>query len=127
MAARLVLPLHPTCPHHGAVPSAASSGASAPGHAHHTAHQATHHLVGQAASGSDAAPEPQSDPSCNCTTDCCAASVVVVTAAPLASFDDVIGSRSERAAGEPRGIGLTARVAHRQPPATAPPALSVIV
>jgi hypothetical protein len=53
--------------------------------------------------------------------------VVVVATAPLALFDDVIGSRSEGAAGEPRDIGITARVAHRQPPATAPPAHSVIV
>lgn len=127
MAARLVLPLHPSCPHHGAVPSEASIGASAPDHAHHAAHQATHHLVGQVAAESDTEQGPQHAPSCNCTTDCCAASVIVVAAARLALFDAVIGSRNERAAGEPRGTGITARVAHRQPPATAPPAHSVIV
>ncbi|WP_461414820.1 hypothetical protein [Gemmatimonas sp.] len=127
MAARLVLPLHPTCPHHGAAAGLAGISANASSHAHHTAHQAAPQLAGQVAASSDAVPEPQQDASCNCTTDCCAASVVVVGTASDVSFDEIIGLRNQRSAGEPRGIGHAARVAHRQPPATAPPARSDFV
>jgi hypothetical protein len=135
--ARLAQPLQPDCPHHAAVLAAApgpsvvapASGPDAPtAHAHHAEHA-------PAAPSSYPSPEPEPEPQpepepehehgtpaapCECAAQCCAAGTVAV---PAAAWRVSLPTRVGEApflVPTPRAPDLS-RLAHRQPPANAPP------
>ncbi|WP_337169809.1 hypothetical protein [Gemmatimonas aurantiaca] len=126
MVARLALPLQPTCPHHAPHLSAsagtATSGAvdgAATHHAHHGASSASSQEAMPDSAPASTAPE------CECAAHCCAAPGVQFIAS--ASIASVVLLDAPRGASTPenRRLRPALRLDVAQPPATAPPALTL--
>ncbi len=128
MAARLALPLQPTCPHH-----AGDHGGQGAGHeaamgmespkAEHHGHAGTPNVVATA-SGEHATPVGPNAPECECAAHCCAAAAIQL--APSADVAYVVIDRASEPVGlDARDQSLAERLDVAQPPATAPPALTV--
>jgi hypothetical protein len=119
--ARLAQPLNATCPHHAPASTAAAIAVHLADAEAHAASPAHHHGEGAGAETPDSAPEPLApDTGCECASACCAASVVAMPmlAEPIGLPPIAWTTRVAFAA--PRAPHVR-RLAHRQPPANAPP------
>jgi len=139
MAARLVLPTQPDCPHHAAASHHAAAThvaehASAESHAgmgHHAAH-APETVTAQTATAQTATAQhpitegtkhsaPPSDAAgCECQAHCCAA-VAVRMPAPVPGLQVATRAVGTRAPQSPNALPVVRREHLRQPPSTAPP------
>lgn len=126
MVARLALPLQPTCPHHAphlsATTETAASGAAVDGAATHHAHHGASAVSSQGTTP-DSAPASTA-PECECAAHCCAApGVQFIASAPIASV--VLLDAPDASTPESRRLRPALRLDVAQPPATAPPALTL--
>jgi hypothetical protein len=119
--ARLAQPLNATCPHHALASIAAVTAEQRASADVHTASHAHLHDAGTGTTTPASAPAPHApDTGCDCASACCAASVVAMPMLAEPIGVPLIAWTTRVAFTAPRAPHVR-RVAHRQPPANAPP------
>lgn len=146
MAARLVLPLQPTCPHHALAAHESVAERGAPHQASATGGAEANGAAANAVAGLDAASEnghhghgsgadvdgvagghgpvdSTGAPECECAAHCCAASTLQIALAPLVAYVAMVEA-PEVVPISWSSERIPLRLDVSQPPATAPPALT---